>query len=383
MIRTLAFSLVALAGVAACKQSKAGGNDAAAEQTVAVQLTTAKPMPTPDRITLTGTVVADESSDVAADIAGKVVAVLVERGQEVKQGDPLVRLDTRNAALGAREARANLESARAQRQLAQDECKRAQALFDKGAITKSQYEREQTSCTAALQQVAAAEARTQMITKSISDGIVRAPFAGFIADRWVSPGEWIAPGMRLVTLIDVDPLKVELSVPEIAVPQIAMQQPVSIRAVAWPEKTFDAKVSLIGTEIGRMTRALPVEVELAEVADMPLRPGMFVEAKITVKTPDRLTVPKTAVVKRGQTHRLFVAVGGRLQERVVQLADAEPAPDTVAILKGLDAVEDKDAKIVVVAGPKTVDGAKYVEGKPSEAGPRSGGDRGAAEREQK
>src|SRR5204863_1222232 len=132
----------------------------------------------PNRLIVTGTVVPDESCDVAAGIAGKVVAVMVERGDTAKAGDALIRLDTRNAQLGAREANANLEAARAQKQLAQDECARAQSLFDKGAITKSEYEREQTSCTAALQQVTAAEARTQMITKSISDGIVRAPFAG-------------------------------------------------------------------------------------------------------------------------------------------------------------------------------------------------------------
>jgi membrane fusion protein (multidrug efflux system) len=277
---------------------------------------------------------------------------MVERGQTVAAGAPLIRLDTRNAQLGAREANANLAAARAQRQLAEDECKRAQALFDKGAITKSQYEREQTSCTAALQQVAAAEARTQMITKSITDGIVRAPFAGVISDRWISPGEWVAPGMRLVTLVDATPLRVELTVPESVVPRLALDQSVEIEAVAWPGKVFPATITRMGAEIGRATRALVAEATIS--ADTPLVPGMFVEARLTTGSAPRTAVPETAVVMRGQTWRVVVAVDGRLQERVVQRG-AAPAAGQVSVWKGL---EPGDKVVLHADGNGVVDGVK-------------------------
>jgi len=348
----LAILLVALAGGSACSRKASANKDAAPEPAIDVALVTVESAPTPKQLTLTGTVVPEESSDVAADIAGKVVAVMVDRGSTIKAGDPLVRLDTRNAQLNAREANANLAAARAQRQLAEDECTRAQSLYDKGAITKSQYEREQTSCTAALQQVAAAEARTQMITKSIADGIVRAPFSGVVSDRWISPGEWVAPGVRLVTLVDADPLRVELTVPESAVPTVALDQQVEVIAVAWPDRVFEAKISRMGAEIGRQTRSLIAEATIAP--GTPLVPGMFVEARITTGMPDQPVIPETATIKRGQTSRAFVAVDGRLRERVIQLGPS-PGPGRVSVQKGLEVGE----QVVAVAGdPKVTDGAK-------------------------
>lgn len=307
-------------------------------------------LPTPEIVTLTGTAVPEESSDVASDVAGKVVAVLVQRGDVVNAGDGLIRLDTRNAALTAREAQAGLAAARAQRQLAEDECKRAQALFDKGAITKSQYDREQTTCTATLQEVAAAEARTQMISKAIADGLVRAPFAGTITERWVSPGEWVQPGMRVATLVDADPLRLELSAAEVDVPKLAVGQKVEVEAVAFRGKTFAAEVSRLGAEIGPMTRSLVVEAIVAPGSQ--LVPGMFVEARVTIGHTDRPAVPKSALVKRGRTSRVFVVKEGRAFEQVVQVGP-ELAGDKISILQGL-AVGDS----IVASGVKDlVDGA--------------------------
>jgi membrane fusion protein (multidrug efflux system) len=348
---SLALALAAAAALAACRKSGADTSRKDAAPPVPTATVIAAEAETPELLTLTGSIVPDESSDVASDIAGKVVAVMVERGDTVKAGDPLVRLDTRNAQLGAREANANLAAARAQRQLAQDECARAQALFDKGAITKSQYEREQTSCTAALQQVAAAEARTQMITKSIADGIVRAPFAGTVSDRLIAPGEWVAPGVRLVTLVDADPLKVELTVAEAAVPRIALDQEVEVEAVAFPGKAFPGKLTRMGAEIGRQTRALTVEATLEPGS--PLVPGMFVEARIVVGSRKLPAVPRTAVVKRGQTWRAFVIVKDHLEERVVQLGPP-PAEGQVSIVKGVAAGEVLAASV----DDKTVDGTR-------------------------
>ena len=212
--------LVLLASLSSC-QKKEGEAAAPPSPPVKVPLVAAQELPSPDVLTLTGVVTADQRSEVTADTQGKVVAVLVERGQRVKMGQPVVQLDVRNAALSAREAQANLESARAQKQLAEEECKREQVLFDKGAITRSDYDRQMTQCTSTLQQVSAAQARADMINKSVSDGLVRAPFDGQVTEKSVAPGEWVAPGRTLFTLVDDDPLRIELSVPEAAVRAIA------------------------------------------------------------------------------------------------------------------------------------------------------------------
>ncbi len=347
--RSLLF--VALAAAAACGRSDARSADARVEPAVKLVLHTVAAMPAPERLTLTGTVMAKESSDVTASVPGKVLAVLVDRGSRVKFGDPLLRLDASSASLSAQSIRAQLNAAQAQEQLAKDECKRSQQLLDKGAITRSQYEREMTSCTAAAQTVAATRAQLQLASKSIADGVVRAPFAGVITTRMISPGEWVGPGVPLVTLVQDDPLHVDLSVPEAWVPQVKVQQEVSVEAVAYPGQRFSARVTKVGSEIGRMNRALIAEAEL--VKGTPLVPGMFAEATITVGHKPMPVVPKAAVVKRGNTWRLFALVKGHLEERVVQLGPELPG-ELVVVARGVAAGEKVAAKI----DEQVVDGVK-------------------------
>jgi RND family efflux transporter MFP subunit len=345
---------VGLMLVAGCgsKASDTASNKTAAPG-VKVALTAAVEASTPEILTVTGLVAAEQRTDVSPDTAGKVLQVMVERGQKVKQGAPLVRLDTRNAQLGATEARANLAAVRAQRQLAEDECKRSEQLLGKGAITQSQYDRERTSCTAALQQVAAAEARTQMITKSISDGIVRAPFDGEVTQKMASPGMWVGPGVPLVTLVDADPLHVDLAVPEGAFAHLKQGQAVDVEATAFAGQVFKAKITRLGGEVGRMNRAITVEAQLDPGS--PLLAGMFAESRIVVGEKKLPVIPASAAVQRSKTWRVFVAVNGQLEERVVQLGPA-PSATEISIRAGLAVGE----KVATTITPQIVDGLKLI-----------------------
>ncbi len=353
VLRTTALLVAVGALAAGCSQSDARAADARAQEPIAkIALVEVALAPAPRLLTLTGTVMAKESSDVTATVQGKVLTVLVDRGSRVKFGDPLLRLDASNAALSAQSIRAQLGAAQAQEQLARDECKRSQQLLDKGAITRSQYEREMTSCTAAAQTVAATRAQLQLASKSIADGIVRAPFEGVITNRMISPGEWVGPGVPLVTLVDDSPLHVDLSVPEAWVPKVKEQQDVVVEAIAYPGQRYAARITRVGSEIGRMNRALIVEAEL--VPGSPLVPGMFAEATITLDNPPQPVVPRAATRRAGNTYRMFVVVKGRLEERVVQLGPDLPG-DRVVVLRGVKAGERVVAK---ADDPAVVDGVR-------------------------
>jgi membrane fusion protein (multidrug efflux system) len=348
----IALGLCVAASLSACKKNEEVVAKAPAPP-LKLELTVVAEAPAPQQIVLTGIIKADQRLDVTADTAGKVLGVMVDRGQRVKQGQELVRLDVRTAALGAREAQANVASARAQRQLAEGECKRAQALLDKGAITRSEYDRQITQCTSTVQQVAAAEARAAMMAKSMQDGVVRAPFDGVISDKTVTAGDWVQPGRPLFSLVDDDPLKIELSVPEAAVRAVQKDQRVEIEAVAQPGKTYIATVTRLGAEIGR-SRSLLVEATLEKGSD--LVPGMFAEARVTVGQQPRPVLPETAVVKRGKTWHAFIVVKGEAQDKIVQLG-AKPGPGQVSILQGVV----KGDKVVAKVTDQVVDGVRVVE----------------------
>ena len=350
------FALVLLALTVGCKKpSDEGKATAKAPPAPPVKVATAVAgeAPTPNVIVVTGLVAADQRSDVTADTQGKVINVMIERGQRVKMGQPVVQLDVRSAALGAREAAANLAAARSQKQLADQECERTKSLLEKGAITKSEYDRQMAQCTSALEQVAAVQARSEMMAKSVSDGMVRAPFEGVVSEKMVAPGEWVAPGKPLFTLVDDDPLKVELSVSEIAIAQVKKDQRVDIISVAHPEKHYGATVTRLGAEIGR-TRSLIVEATLDKGSD--LVPGMFAEAHLEIGKTTRPVLPADAVVKRGKTWHAFVIKNGELEERLVQLG-APPAEGQVSIVQGIA----KGEKVVAKVDDKIVDGIKVTE----------------------
>ncbi len=352
-----AYVWIAILAAAGCKKaadSGAGSSKAPPAPPVKVTTLVAAEAPAPDVLVLTGLVQADQRSDVTADTQGKVVNVMIERGQRVKLGQPVVQLDVRSAALGAREAQANLEAARAQKQLAEEECKRTKALMDKGAITASEYDRQMTQCSAALQQVSAAQARTEMMSKSVSDGLVRAPFDGVIAERMISPGEWVAPGKPLFTLVKDDPLKIEISVPEIAVSAVKAGERVDVIATAREGKTYHATVTRIGAEIGR-TRSLQIEAQLDKGAD--LVPGMFAEAHLVIGETPHVVVPAKAVVKRGkQWHAFVVTKNGEAEDRLVQLG-TPPEDGKQTIVLGVV----KGEKLVAEITDPVVDGAKVTE----------------------
>jgi len=346
-------SLMLLA--AACKPS---GGDASSVMKppvppIKVQTAAAAVAPTPDVLVLTGTVAADQRSDVTADTQGKVINVMIERGQHVKLGQPVVQLDVRSAALNAREAAAALQSARVSKQLADDECARTKALLDKGAITKSEFDKQNTECLNAVEQVAQAQARNDAMAKSVSDGMVRAPFDGVVDQKNISPGEWVSPGKALFTLVDDDPLKMQLSVPERAVEKIQKDMRVDVTSVAVPGKTFHATVTRLGAEIGQ-NRALTVEATFDK--DTPLIPGMFAEARVIIGQHDHVVIPKAAAFRRDKTWRVFVDKNGIAEEHIVQLGDP-PSDDKLTVLQGLD----KGDKVIVTPDPKLADGAKVME----------------------
>lgn len=343
------FIFLVLLAISACTRSEIDLAPRPAAAPLRVPLVPATAAPTPDLLTLTGELAADQRSEITADTQGRVIAVLAQRGQHVKRGEPLAVLDVRTAALSVREAQAHLDAARSERHLAEQECARSASLYRTGAITKSESDREAARCESALSQVAAGEARAALLAKGVTDGTVRAPFDGVITARNAAVGEWVAPGRPLFAIIDGGPLKVELAVPEANVPAIHLGQRVELQAVARPA-TYAATVTRLGAEIDR-SRSLTVEATVEPTPD--LLPGMFVAARVAIGETPRPSIPETAVVQRGKTWHAFVAVHGVLEDRIVKLGP-RPGAGRVSIVRGLTPTD----RVVQAVTDHIVDGLR-------------------------
>jgi RND family efflux transporter MFP subunit len=316
---------------------------------VRVETAPAEARPMPRSLPLTGTLTANRQAEVAANASGRVTRSFVERGTMVRAGDPLVQLDVRSAAIDQDAALGNLESAQAQRELAETQCSRYEDLFKKGAISRDEWDRFASQCRTSAGSARAARARADLASKSVADATVRAPFAGMIGERFVNVGEYVQPSSRVASLVELTPLRLQLTVPESEVGRIAPRQAVDFEVQSFPGESFRATVAYVGPALRASTRDLVVEATVPN-ADRRLRPGMFATAQLELPSAPAVAVPRSALRSEGATSRLFAVVDGRIEERIVQTG---PERDGyVAVLDGLKA----GVRVVTQPSDQTRDG---------------------------
>ncbi|MFZ5896750.1 MAG: efflux RND transporter periplasmic adaptor subunit [Myxococcota bacterium] len=334
-VRSLASHLlpVLFAGAAvACAQANAAEKAPSTSEGVSVTTVDVVEKVVPTTVTVTGTLLANRESEVAADASGRVVLTTVERGEFVPAGTVLARLDARGAALSRSAAAAEVAAQKAQNENAKLECERADKLFAAKAITQAELDRVHAGCQASSSASLAAVARQQMAEKSIGDAVIRAPFAGMVVDRAVDVGEYVSPGRRIATIVEVNPLRLELTVPESAASAVKGGSRVEFRVRAFDKQAFAGEVKFVGPVLRRATHDLVVEA-LVDNSSGKLRPGMFAEAELAVAEQKLPVAPKNALLGQAPSARAFVIKGGVAEERVVLLG-AEQA-DSFTILDGL------------------------------------------------
>ncbi len=389
---TLAALLAGAALTGACSTADGKAPDAAAAAApaaVAVSATAAAEQPITRFIRATGSLTAEEQADVAAEVAGRIVATPVERGTAVASGAVLVRVSPAEADAQAREAEANaaqiearlgmvegrpfdvnavpeVQTAKASFDLAQNEFNRIKSLLDQRVVSQSEFEQRRTQMEATRQQYEAARngaaqqyqalmgarARVSLAHKSVSDTTVRAPFNGLVAERLVSVGDYVTKGMKVAVVVRVTPLRVQLTVPEQFVAAVKTGAPVTFQVDAFPGREFTGTVRYVSPTLEANRRALTVEAVVPNQSG-DLKPGLFATARI--EEPEKVPavmVPTSAVQTTAGTSRVYVVNNGAVEERIVTLG--QQADAFVEIATGLKAGEQVATKNLA----QLFDGAK-------------------------
>jgi RND family efflux transporter MFP subunit len=350
MSLALTASLALLVALAGCKRSAAEVGEPrdapalAAPVKVQTQAVTAALVPKVLR--LTGTLRGNREADLAANATGRVLSVGIERGVQVKPGQVLAKLDVRAATLSASEARAQAVSARTQQELARDECDVYAKLKERGALSDLEYAQKVAQCKVLPLTAEAASARADLAAQNVGDGIIRAPFAGIIAERFIEVGQYLRQDSKVATIVSLDPIRIELAVPEAEVSKVSEGAVVSFGVSGYPGRRFEGKIRFISGVVRASTRDLVVEA-VVDNKDRLLLPGMFADVELSVGSQQLPSVPKSALVVRNDQSRLFVLTGGRLEERVLALGPA--LGEQVAVLRGVN-VNDQ----IVVSDPSAL-----------------------------
>lgn len=289
-----------------------------------------------DDIGAIGTLLAEETVEIAPETSGRISAVLFKDGEKVEAGQPLFQFDTELAAADLAEAQARLS-------LAETTYRRNETLRKSGNIAQSVFDAAETEREVARAAAESAQVRLNKLT-------VVAPFSGIAGFRTVSVGAYVTAGTALVKLDKVDLLKVKFSLPELFLSRIKLGQTIDVTADALPGERFPATISAIDPSIDINGRALQVRADL-DNSGLRLRPGLLVRVTVKGNQRDAVVVPETAVSQRGESTVVYLVRDSKVEEAQVRTGKRESG--TIEIVEGIAA----GAEVVVAGNARLSDGA--------------------------
>jgi membrane fusion protein (multidrug efflux system) len=289
------------AGAAGAKQGGKGGGNAGP---VAVKAYVVQPSRLDDEIVVTGTISPNEQVDLQSEVPGKIVRIFFREGATVNKGMLLVKINDS-------ELRAQLGRAVARRELASTKEARQRTLREKDAVSQAEYD-------VALNELKSADADIALIKAQIEKTELRAPFAGTVGLRYVSEGSNIVPATKIASLNNINPVKVDFSVPEKYFNVVRPGSLISFK-VQGASGEYNAKVYAVEPKIDRETRTLQVRA-LCPNSGGRLFPGAFAEIKLVLgRVENALMVPTEAVIPEVQGKKVFIVKNGKAEARKIEV----------------------------------------------------------------
>jgi membrane fusion protein, multidrug efflux system len=364
-MRSLLFCglIIAIVWVAGCRkktgEAVTGGPPVFAVQAIVVE---AKRQPISESLSLVGTIAANESVELKSETDGTVEEILFNEGQEVKQGDLLVRLDESKFSAAAAEAEANFK-------LSQANFDRAKQLYRDHLIAQQEFDQ-------AAAQFQANQAGLDLKKRQLKDARIYAPFEGTMSSREISPGQVISKNTMLTWLVDLDPVKVEVTVPERYVGKLAVGQIIDVTVAAYPDRTFTGEVFFVAPFLDPVMRTALVKARIANPKH-ELKPGMFANLDLTLKLKESaVVIPESSIIPSGDRNVIYVVDESDVaQIRLVKLGIR--AAGLVEIVSGLQGGE----RVVAEGIQKIRPGGKVKAVAPETEAGREGGKTGKRESE--
>lgn len=340
-------SLVVLAGcTGAAGQAR---RDAGRSSPIAVSTAPVQHISIQRTVDLAGTLISPDQARVSAEAAGVVQSVTVRLGDEVARGQELVRLAPRElelaleraqsalrqtgAQLGMsdeesqplpddqiaaiRTAAANLEDARTQNQRAEQLAARGLLAGAEVEATRTKLKVAEAGYESAIETVRSLKASLQdrraayqLAQKKLNDAVIRAPIAGAVSERLVQPGEFIKEDTPVVTLVQMDPLKVSTAAQEKYAGVIKPGMPIQFSVESYPNDMFRGRIVSVSPAVDQSTRTFAVEAELPN-PDHRLKPGFFAKGAILTHVDSSvIAAPDDAVSTLAGVSTVFVVENG-------------------------------------------------------------------------
>jgi membrane fusion protein (multidrug efflux system) len=242
------------------------------------------------RIQALGTLLARDSIDITTNVSEKITALHFRDGEVVNKGQSL-------ATLAQQEERALLAAAEANLAEQERELQRLKGLIERKVAAQTEYDQRQT---AKLQ----AQARIKEVEAMIAERNLRAPFAGHVGLRRVSPGALITPGQVITTLDDIQVMRMDFQIPALFLTAVTQGQTVEAYSEAL-QQSFSGKITAVDSRIDPIARNINVRAELPN-PELQLKPGMLMQLSLITEQRPALMVPEEALQSIQDQHYVWV-----------------------------------------------------------------------------
>jgi membrane fusion protein (multidrug efflux system) len=302
------------------KSEASTGSAAGANQDLPVNVIKVKKELLRNQLQVSGTILPNESVNLRSEISGLVTRIAFQEGQYVSKGTPLIYLNDD-------ELQAQYQRLQYTQKLFETQENRQKQLLAREAISQEEYDIVLNQFNTALSDITLVEAQ---LTKTV----IRAPFSGFLGLRLISEGSVISTADILVSLVNIDPIKIEFSIPERYANQVSIGSPVYFTNETSSEEV-EGKVYAFEPQVDLATRTLKLRAQSPN-KDRRFLPGMFVKIRFILEvTEDALLVPAESVIPELSGYKVFVIdADGKAEERIVEIGTRTDTQ--VQILTGLN-----------------------------------------------
>jgi membrane fusion protein (multidrug efflux system) len=300
-------------GKQASKAGAGGGRSLIPVEAIVIQ-----PQLLQDKIVTTGTLMANEEVELRSEISGRVTGVSFDEGSRVKKDQLLVKINDR-------EIKAQLKQKEVAEKQASDEEERGRKLLDIKGISQEDYDKIRNS----LQMI---QAEKEALQSQLTETEIIAPFNGIVGLRHVSEGGYVTPDMLIASMQDVDPMKVEFSIPEKYSGQLKDGTEITVK-VGESDEDHKGTVYAIESKIDLDTRSIKARAKIPNPKDA-LIPGSFAKVEITLaELPDAIVIPSEAIVPELSGEKVYVCINGKAN--AIPVKTGIRTEDGVQITEGL------------------------------------------------
>jgi RND family efflux transporter MFP subunit len=287
-------------------------------------------------LNLTGSLYPESELNIAAQAQGEITSLNFELGQQKSKGEVIATIDSKLKQLAVDNAR--ISEAKLKRDL-----ERTQNLFNGGSATEQQLDEARNAYESAKIQLEQAK-------KQLSDASIVVPVSGIITQKFVEMGDYINPGSPVATLIDISKLKIKINASEANVYQLHKGDKIAVTTEIYPGIQFLGIITFVSDK-GDDSHNYPVEAEIINSKQNPLKAGTFVNVKINdINNVKGLFIPREALVGSTQDASVYVAENGKAALRKISVLNS--AGEYLQVLSGLA----KGEKVVVTGQINLVDG---------------------------